>query len=172
MGKSLIADYLLGNHFSQVIVSHNAIAQHKANVRWHSCRGEWVDWAKPFFHSGKLIYPGLSNQPTGQGESIGDFPQKGVEPQWTKSLLKTGSIRCSHSSRPECEQRSADAWKAFFICGISFISPHPSKRIPFLWTRHISSVFMLVGSGISKPSSSQWFTAVILLNNQFFKRHG
>jgi hypothetical protein len=31
---------------------------------------------------------------------------------------------------------------------------------------------MLVGSGISKPSSSQWFTAVILLNNQFFKRHG
>jgi hypothetical protein len=34
-------DVLFGEEeFSQVIVSHNAIAQHKANVRWHSCRGE------------------------------------------------------------------------------------------------------------------------------------
>ncbi len=26
-------------------------------------------------------YPGLDNQPTGQGENLSDFPQKGVGPQ-------------------------------------------------------------------------------------------
>ncbi len=29
----------------------------------------------------KRGYPGLEEKPTGQGESIGDFPQKGVGPQ-------------------------------------------------------------------------------------------
>jgi hypothetical protein len=26
----------------------------------------------------KITYPGLDNQPTGHGESLSDFPQKGV----------------------------------------------------------------------------------------------
>jgi integrase/recombinase XerD len=35
----------------------------------------------PVTDSGKCGYPGLEEKPTGQGESIGDFPQKGVGPQ-------------------------------------------------------------------------------------------
>ncbi len=35
----------------------------------------------PMPDSGKYRYPGLDNQPTGQGSSLSDFPQKGVEPQ-------------------------------------------------------------------------------------------
>jgi hypothetical protein len=31
-----------------------------------------------FFHTGNYIYPGIDNQATGKGESLSDFPQKGV----------------------------------------------------------------------------------------------